>query len=296
MRDFIILTDSTSDLCKELRDKHNIDYVAMNITYDEKEFKASLDWEEYSAKELYDLMRNGKRVKTTQVPYNTYLEKFLECGKEGKDVLYISCSSALSGTVNVARTVKDEVLETYPDMKISIVDSLISSLGQGYLVIKASELKEEGKTIDEVTSYLEDNKLKTQQVATVASLEYLRRAGRVKATKAFFGNLFGVKPIIMSDAKGQNYAFKKVKGRRASLLYLVEYLKENIVNPENQTIYISHADTLEDATFVKEHILKEVNCKEVFIDYICPIVGSSVGPGTIIVFYQGETVTIVGEE
>ena len=225
MRDFIILTDSTSDLCKELRDKHNIDYVAMNITYDEKEFKASLDWEEYSAKELYDLMRNGKRVKTTQVPYNTYLDKFMECGKEGKDVLYISCSSALSGTVNVARTVKDEVLETYPDMKICIVDSLISSLGQGYLVIKASELKEEGKTIDEVTSYLEDNKLKTQQVATVASLEYLRRAGRVKATKAFFGNLFGVKPIIMSDAKGQNYAFKKVKGRRASLLYLVEYLK-----------------------------------------------------------------------
>ena len=296
MRDFIILTDSTSDLCKELRDKHNIDYVAMNITYDEKEFKASLDWEEYSAKELYDLMRNGKRVRTTQVPYNTYFDKFMECGKEGKDVLYISCSSALSGTVNVARTVKDEVLETYPDMKISIVDSLISSLGQGYLVIKATELKVEGKTIDEVTSYLEDNKLKTQQVATVGSLEYLRRAGRVKATKAFFGNLFGVKPIIMSDAKGQNYAFKKVKGRRASLLYLVEYLKENIVNPENQTIYISHADTLEDATFVKEHILKEVNCKEVFIDYICPIVGSSVGPGTIIVFYQGETVTIVGEE
>lgn len=296
MRDFIILTDSTSDLCKELRDKHNIDYVAMNITYDEKEFKASLDWEEYSAKELYDLMRNGKRVRTTQVPYNTYFDKFMECGKEGKDVIYISCSSALSGTVNIARTVRDEVLETYKDMKICIVDSLISSLGQGYLVIKASELKKEGKSIDEITTYLEENKLKTHQVATVASLEYLRRAGRVKATKAFFGNLFGVKPIIMSDAKGQNYAFKKVKGRRASLLYLVEYLKENIVNPEEQTIYISHADTLEDATFVKEHILKEVNCKEVFIDYICPIVGSSVGPGTIIVFYQGETVTIIGEE
>ena len=296
MRDFIILTDSTSDLCKDLRQLHDIDYVAMNITYDDKEFKASLDWEEYSAKELYDLMRNGKRVRTTQVPYNTYFDKFMECGKEGKDVLYISCSSALSGTVNIARTVRDEVLETYKDMKICIVDSLISSLGQGYLVIKASELKKEGKSIDEITAYLEENKLKTQQVATVASLEYLRRAGRVKATKAFFGNLFGVKPIIMSDAKGQNYAFKKVKGRRASLLYLVEYLKENIVNPEEQTIYISHADTLEDATFVKEHILKEVNCKEVFIDYICPIVGSSVGPGTIIVFYQGETVTIIGEE
>lgn len=296
MKDFIVLTDSTADLCKSLRTQYDIEYVAMNITYDEKEFKANLDWEEYSAKELYDQMRNGKRIKTTQVPYNVYLEKFVECAKNNLDILYISCSSALSGSVNVAKIVKDEVLEKYPDIKINIVDSLISSLGQGSLTIKAAQLKQQGKTLDEITQYLEDNKLKTQQVATVGSLEYLRRAGRVKATKAFFGNLFGVKPIIMSDAIGQNYAFKKIKGRRASLLYLVEYLKENIVNSEDQIIYISHADTFEDANFVKEHIEKEVKCQGVFIDYIGPIVGSSVGPGTIIVFYQGEKVTIIGDE
>lgn len=295
MKDYIILTDSTADLCKELREQYNIDYVAMNVTFDEKEFKASLDWEEFKANEFYDLMRDGKRIKTTQVPFNSYFEKFTQCAQNNLDVLYISCSSALSGSVNVARTVKDEVLEKYPNIKINIVDSLISSLGQGSLVIKASILKQEGKTIDEVTEYLEENKLKTQQIATVGNLEYLRRAGRIKATKAFFGNLFGVKPIIMSDAIGQNYAFKKIKGRRSSLLYLVEYLKENIVNPEEQTIYITHADTYEDALFVKEHIEKEVKCKKVFIDYIGPIVGASVGPGTIIVFYQGEKVTIVGE-
>ena len=295
MKDYIILTDSTADLCKELREQYNIDYVAMNVTCDEKEFKASLDWEEFKANEFYYLMRDGKRIKTTQVPFNSYLEKFTQCAQNNLDVLYISCSSALSGSVNVARTVKDEVLEKYPNIKINIVDSLISSLGQGSLVIKASILKQEGKTIEEVTEYLEENKLKTQQIATVGNLEYLRRAGRIKATKAFFGNLFGVKPIIMSDAIGQNYAFKKIKGRRSSLLYLVEYLKENIVNSEEQTIYITHADTYEDALFVKEHIEKEVKCKNVFIDYIGPIVGASVGPGTIIVFYQGEKVTIVGE-
>lgn len=295
MKDYIILTDSTADLCKELREQYNIDYVAMNVTYDEKEFKASLDWEEFKANEFYDLMRDGKRIKTTQVPFNSYLDKFTQCAQNNLDVLYISCSSALSGSVNVARTVKDELLEKYPNIKINIVDSLISSLGQGSLVIKASILKQEGKTIGEVTEYLEENKLKTQQIATVGNLEYLRRAGRIKATKAFFGNLFGVKPIIMSDAIGQNYAFKKIKGRRSSLLYLVEYLKENIVDPEEQTIYITHADSYEDALFVKEHIEKEVKCKKVFIDYIGPIVGASVGPGTIIVFYQGEKVTIVGE-
>ena len=295
MKDYIILTDSTSDLCKELRTEYNIEYVAMNITYDNKEYIASLDWEDYSAKELYDLMRDGKRIRTTQVPYNIYLRKFIQCAEQNLDILYISCSSALSGTVNVARSVKEEVSEKYPNIKINIVDSLISSLGQASIVIKAAKLKQEGKNIDEVTQYIDENKLKTQQIATVGSLEYLRRAGRIKATKAFFGNLFGVKPIIMSDAIGQNYAFKKIKGRRSSLLYLVEYLKENIVDPEEQTIYITHADSYEDALFVKEHIEKEVKCKKVFIDYIGPIVGASVGPGTIIVFYQGEKVTIVGE-
>lgn len=295
MKDYLILTDSTSDLNQELRNKYNIEYAAMNITYDDKELKASLDWEEYSAKELYDIMRNGKRIRTTQVPYTVFQEKFLQCAKDNFDVIYISCSSALSGSVNIARTVRDEVLEQFPNVKINIVDSLISSLGQGSMVIKAAQMREEGKTIDEVTSYLEENKLTYHQVATVESLDYLRRAGRVKATKAFFGNLFGVKPIIMSDAIGQNYAFKKVKGRRASLLYLVEYLKENIQDSKDQVIYISHADSIEDANFVKEHIEREIECKEVFIDYIGPIVGASVGPGTICVYYCGDKVTEIGE-
>lgn len=295
MRDFIILTDSTSDLCAKFREEYNIDYVPMNITYDDKELKASLDWEEYTAKELYDLLRNGKKIKTTQVPMNVFEQVFKKYLDQGIDVLYISCSSALSGSVNIARMIKDQVLENYPDGKINIVDSLISCLGQGLMVLKAAEMKKAGQSIDEITDYLEENKLKVHQVATVENLDYLKRAGRVKATSAFFGNLFGVKPIIISDAKGQNYALRKIKGRRASLLHLVEYLKENIVDSKNQIIYIGHADSVEDAEFVKEHIEREVECKGVYIDYIGPIVGVSVGPGTISVYYVGQEVTVIGD-
>lgn len=295
MKEFAIITDSTSDLCKELREEYNIDYVHMNISYDDKEYKASLDWDEYTPKELYDVMRNGKRVRTTQVSYGDYLNKFEHYLKQDKDILYISCSSALSGSVNIARTVKDELLEKYPNSQIKCVDSLISCLGQGGLVVIASKLRSEGKNLDEVVSWLESNKLKMHQVATVESLEYLRRAGRVKASKAIIGNLFGVKPIIISDVIGQNYAFKKIKGRRASLLYLVEFLKENIVNSKDQVIYIGHADSIEDANFVKEHIEREIECKDIHIGYIGPIVGSSVGPGTIGVYFFGNEVTILGD-
>ncbi len=295
MREFAIVTDSTSDLCHDLREKYNIDYVQMNISYDDKELPASLDWEIYTAKQLYDVMRAGKRVRTTQVPYGSFLEKFRKYASEGKDVLYISCSSALSGSINIARSVKEEVLEEYKDARIECVDSLISCLGQGLLVIEVAKLREEGKNLDEVIEWLENNKLKMQQAATVEDLEYLKRAGRVKASSAFFGNLFGVKPIIISDVIGQNYAFKKVKGRTASLKYLVEYMKENVVDIENQVIGIGHADNIEAANFVKDEILKEFKPKEIFIDYIGPIVGASVGPGTIGLYFMGKEVTIKGE-
>lgn len=295
MKNYIILGDSTCDLSTEIRIEYNIDYAVMNFLCEEKESPASLDWESISPKEFYDLMRNGKKVTTTQVPYNIFYNKFTECAENNLDVLYISCSSGLSGSVNTARLVKDEILEKYPNIKIEIVDSLISSLGQGSLLIEASKLRKEGKTIEEVRDYIESIKLKVHQAGTVASLEYLKRAGRIKASKAFFGNLFGVKPIIISDIKGQNYAYKKVKGRKNSLLQLVEEMKENIVDSESQTLYISHADSIEDAMFVKEIIEKEIKCKDVYINYIGPVVGASVGPGTIIVFCRGEEVTIEGE-
>ena len=295
MKDFIILTDSTSDLGKDLRDKYNIEYVKMNITYDGKELPASLDWDLYSAKELYDIMRKGTRIMTTQVPMNAYEEAFTKAIKEGKGVLYISCSSALSGSVNTAYTVKQNLLEEYPDAEIEIVDSLISCLGQGLLVCDAAKLRSEGKSLQEVSQYIEENKLKVNQFATVESLEYLKRAGRVKSSSAFFGNIFSVKPIIISDIKGNNYAYRKVKGRRTSLLELCEEVKNNIIDPENQIIGIGHADSLEDANFIKEHLEKEIKCAGFYINYIGPIVGASVGPGTIGVYFKGKEVTILGE-
>lgn len=295
MRDFIILTDSTSDLGKEICEKYQIEYAAMNIVYNGKEMKASLDWDEYTPKELYDVMRRGTRVMTNQVPAVTFENIFTKYAKENKDVLYISCSSALSGSINTARIVKDDVIDKYPEMKIICVDSLISCLGQGLLTIDASKKRSEGKTIEEVADYLNQNKLKMNQFATVESLEYLKRAGRVKTSTAFFGNIFSVKPIIISDVKGQNYAYKKIKGRRASLLELVESVNQRIVDPENQIIGIGHADSIEDANFIKEHLEKEIKCAGFYVNYIGPIVGASVGPGTVSVFFKGKEVTIIGD-
>lgn len=296
MSEFVILADSTSDLTKDVREKYDIDYVAMNYVIDGTEYVASLDWETHSAKEFYDFMRNGKRATTTQVPREAFISKFTHYLKEGKDVLYISCSSALSGSVNLAKVIAAELAEEYKDNKVVCVDSLCSSLGQGFMVIRASELRKEGKSIDETAQYIEDNKLKVNQFGTVDNLDYLRRAGRVKASSAFFGNMFGIKPIIISDIIGQNYAVEKVKGAGNAKAKIAQRVAEVVEEDGMDCLYITHADCVEDAEVLRDKILELVPFKNVMMNNIGPIVGSCVGPGTIIAYCYGKEVTVKGSE
>lgn len=295
MKEFKIITDSCSDLTTELRSRYDIDYVQMNVVVKGKEIQANLDWANFSPKEIYDVMRGGERITTTQVPTEEYLTVFEKYLAEGKDVLYVACSSALSGSVNTSVVVAKELMQKYPDAKICCVDTLNSCYGEGILAMKAAQMKAEGKSIDEVVAWLEENKLKSNQVAAIENLDYLKRAGRVKASTAFFGNLFGVKPMLISDANGNNYAIKKVKGRKSSMLELVQMCKDSIIDAENQTIYLVHADCEEDAMALKALVEEQIPCKEIYVSYIGPIIGASVGPGTMALYFMGKEVTVVGE-
>ena len=284
MKDYVVLTDSCSDLGKEVREGLGIDYVQMNIVYDGKELPASLDWDLYTPAELYNIMRGGTRVTTNQVPVQTFNTAFTNYLEEGKDIVYIGCSSALSGSVNTGKVVADELKEKYPDSNIYVIDSLNSCLGEGLMVIDAAKMKAEGKSAQEVAEYIETNKLKYQQFAAVDDLTYLKRAGRVKASAAFFGNLFGVKPILISNRLGENLAVKKIKGRKNSLDELVNMVKSSIVAPETQTVAVVHADCIKDAEYLKDKIQSEIGVKEVYVNYMGPIIGASTGPGTVGVY------------
>lgn len=296
MNRIAILTDSTSDLPKALREQYQIDYVPMNYVVEEHEYPASLDWENHSPKAFYDLMRGGLRVRTTQVPREVFEAKFDAYLSQGTDVVYVSCSSALSGSVNLARLIAQELEKKHAHAHVFCVDSLISSLGQGYLAMRAARLRDEGKTAEQIVSELESVRLTVNQYATVESLDYLRRAGRVKASSAFFGNLFGVKPIILSDRIGQNYAFKKVKGAMAARQEIARLVAENVIDPQEQTLYISHADNLAGAEQLRDEILKLAGFRDVCMSIIAPIVGASVGPGTVSAYFIGKEVTIEGKE
>ena len=296
MKKLSIFIDSTGDLDLELRKKYDIDYCAMSFSFKDKEVVASLDWDQgYDPHSFYDVMRSGERVFTSQVSRGEFEKKFTETLEKGNDILYIACSSLLSKSVDMGKTVAEELSKKYKDNKIVIIDSLISGYAQGDMAIRAREMHKEGKSLEEITAWLEENKLKYNQWAAVDNLNYLKRAGRVKASSAFFGNLFGVKPIVISDVNGANYAIEKVKGRKQSLIKIVEEAIRTAEDIENQTIYIAHSDDLEGAEFCKAELLKRVKPKAVHLGILGPIIGASTGPGTIAVYSFGEKVTAVGK-
>ena len=289
-----ILTDSCSDMPRTLREQFGIDYCKMMTVYHGEETPASLDWESYSPKELYDIMRNGERVLTTQVPPEEFRRVFTKYLEEGKDIVYVGCCVKQSSSVNTAAVVAKELLAKYPGRTIEVVDSLNSSMGEGMVAMKAAEFRDEGLTAARIAEKTRAIRNNVREYVTVHSLDALKRAGRVKASAAFFGNLFGVKPIIISDADGVQAGFKKVKGRETSIREIVNLLKETIVEPEKQTVYVLHADSAEDAEKLKQTVLENIPVKDVFVSYIGPIIGASIGPDALALFGFGQEVTFRG--
>ncbi|MBQ7906520.1 MAG: DegV family protein [Clostridia bacterium] len=294
MKKYVIVTDSCSDLHKGLREKYDIDYIPMHLIIDgERDIYADLDFNEISYEDYFNMLREGTRIKTAQVNAQEYKQAFTKYLEAGFDILSISCSSALSASIKASQVARDELLEAYPDAKIYCIDSLNSCFGLGIICMTASELRAEGKTIEEVAAWIEENKLKVHQECTVEKLTYLKNAGRVSAAKAFFGGLLNKKPIIISDAVGQNHAIETVKGRRASMERLAERMFDEYEDHPYQKVVVCHADDIEAAEEFKAVIEAKFAGKElnIHMDRIGPIIGTSAGPGTIAVYFIGTEVT-----
>ena len=292
MRNIKILTDSCSDLNGELLEKYNIDYARMNTVRDGVETEASLTWEHYSPKELYDIMRGGNRITTTQVPAPEFMRIFTNYLEKGFDIIYIGCSLKQSGSVNTGRIVANGLLKNFPGARIECIDAKRASLGEGILAIYAAECLQAGDDYDTIVSKVLGKRNNVNQFVTVNTLEWLRKAGRVKGSAAFFGNLMGVKPILIADADGEQTPIKKVKGRTVSFTTLADSLNEVIDNPSEATVYVAHADITDAELEVLKKLIKEkINPKEIVISYIGPIIGASIGPDAVGIWGFGKEVT-----
>ncbi len=288
MTDYVIFTDSTTDLPQEIADRFQIRVLPLSFQIDDKKYKNYLDGRELASRDFYEMVRQGKIAITSQVNYNDFKEAFEETLKEGKDVLYIGCSSGISGTYNSAATAARDLKEQYPDRKIYAVDSLCASLGEGLLVYYAANKKEEGCMIDDLRDWLEENKLHLCHWFTVDDLNHLKRGGRVSAVTAAVGTTLKVKPVLHVDDAGLLIPMSNVMGRKKSLKSLVDNMIKTCEAPDGQSVFIGHGDTPEDAEYVKSLVLKAFpSVKEVLVHTIGPVIGAHAGPGTIALFFLG---------
>lgn len=280
------MADSSCDLPKDIIDRFSIHYTGLICNLNNDEYVEDCG-ESLSYSDFYNGLRNGLMPTTSQINSFRFYEAFEKYTKEDISVIYLAFSSALSGTYNSALIAKEEILESYPNADISIIDTRSTSLGAGLLVYEACTLRENGASKDEVIKYIEDTKLKVNHLFTVDDLNHLKRGGRISPAMATIGTLLQVKPLLYIPDDGTLQNFSKVKGRKKSIKSLFNKFEEKVVDPNNQTIFISHGDCLDDAKSLA-NIIKEKYNTEVIINYIGLVLGSHAGPNTLAIFFKGD--------
>ena len=284
MRDYIITVNSTVDTGKEWLKERNVPVIPLKYTIDGQEYT---DMYGLSDKEFFQKLREGKMSVTSQINPEEAKEMLEPYVKEGKDVLHLAFSSALSGTCNSMKIAAEELQEEYPEAKVIVVDTLCACMGEAMLLYYALKQKEAGKTIEEVAQWVEENKLHVCHNVTVDDLFHLHRGGRVSKTAAVLGTMVKVKPIIHMDDNGAVQVIGKERGRKKSLHKIVDMAVERSEGWDNEIIMITHGDCLEDAEYVAKLVREKMGVENVFIHNIGTVIGSHTGPGVVATFCMG---------
>ncbi len=286
MKDYVILTDSGTDLTQET--VKELDVKMLDLTLIKEGDPKPYPNSEVDVKEFYDFLRTKKTAKTSAINSDAFREEMEKIVNEGKDVLYLGFSSGLSSTSHSGTIAAEELSERYPDSKIYACDTLCASLGQGLLIYLAAKKKKEGASIDELRDWVEATKLHLCHDFTVDDLMFLKRGGRVSAATAAVGTMLGIKPVMHMDNEGHLIKLGTVRGRKASIDWLFERAKTRSNDIANQNVFICHGDCIDDARYLADRLEKELGVKEpVYIGYTGVVIGSHSGPGTLAVFYLG---------
>ena len=285
MSEYVITTDNNSDLPEEYLKDHGVGCMYLSYSMDGKNYTHGNFLPEH---EFYEAMRNGSMPTTAQVnPENAkaLLEPYL---KEGKDILYIGFSSGLSGSYNSVRMAAEDLKEEYPDINIIAIDSLCACMGEGLLLYKALELKEHGMSMEEIAKWVEANKLHICHNVTVDDLNHLHRGGRISKTTAVVGSMIKIKPIIHMSDEGKLVVIGKERGRKKSLVSIVDRMEKQMQGYDNDIVMITHGDCIEDAEFVKKQVEERFGIHNVMINGIGSVIGSHTGAGVVAVFFMGD--------
>lgn len=285
MNNYVLVTDSACDICAELLKEWNVEFINQTFRFEGEEKEYFND--EMDINEFYGRMRKGDTAKTAAINPDTFIERFEKILSQGKDVLYLGFSSGLSTTFNSSKIAAEELKERYPERQIICLDTLCASAGQGLLVYLAAEKMRDCANMEELAAYVENLIPNLCHWFTVDDLVYLKRGGRVSPTLAFVGAVLGIKPVLHVDDEGKLISVTKARGRKAAFSTIADKYAE-FAEEKSGTVFISHADCLDEAQAVKTELQEKFGADVKIITDIGPVIGAHSGPGTIAVFFIGK--------
>lgn len=287
-REYIIATDSTTDMGADYYKENDIRFIGFSYTIDDEEYIQYSD-NELDIKTFYDRVRKGSMPKTAQAAYDELFKLFEDAVQSGKDVFYLCFSAALSGSYQVSLLAAKDVMEKYPECSIKVVDSISACGGEGLLLHNCVLRKNQGADLDELVEYAEVIKYNTIHLFTVADLNHLHRGGRLSKLSAVVGGMLGIKPILYFNDKGQLLPYAKVRGRKQSLEAMAKQMKLKYLEGQNEEIFIHDADSREDAEYLGKIIMEMMpDVKKIRYGHVGAVIGAHAGPATIALFFLGK--------
>lgn len=284
MNEFVILSDSCHDLPMALAEKLEIGVAPLSVAYDEN---TVFDDGTMDPHDFYEGIRAGKMPKTSAVNLEGWARLMEPAMKEGKDVLALCISSALSTTYQSAVIAGEELMEKYPGRKVLVVDTLSAAVGMGLLVWNAAMMRNEGKDIETVRAWVEEHKLNVCHWVTVNDLMHLKRGGRVSAATAVVGTMLQIKPVLVVDDNGKLETAAKARGRKAAMQMMADKLVSTGIPGANDTVFLGHGDCPEEAEAMVQ-MLKARGVKNVIVNHVGNVIGSHTGPDVLVIAFLGE--------
>lgn len=290
-QNYVLTGSSIADIPEEQFEEMDVAYNPFYFNLDGVSYKDDLG-KTIPYEKFYQMIEEGATPTTSQPNYEDYYNFFKPALEEGKDVIHLVLSSGISGAINSATSAAQDLMEEFPDRKITVIDSLAASSGYGLLLTEAAEKRDEGYSFDELVDWIEDNKLNLHHWFLSTDLTSYKRGGRISPAAATFGTLLNICPLLNVDDKGQLIPRKKVRGKKNTMKKLIDEMKKHAENGTDYDgkCYISHSNSPEDANTMVEMIEENFpNLKgKIQVNPIGTVIGSHTGPGTLAVFFWGD--------
>ena len=286
-RKFAIVTDSSCDMPKEYYKEHDVTVVNLGFTMNNVNYEGD-GGEQISEKDFYAKLREGSMPTTYQITSEMAKTKIEPILEQGKDVLVVAFSSGLSGTAGSFMVAAREMEETHKGRKVTVVDSLCASMGEGLLLDYVIKKADSGASIEETAQYAEQIKRNICHHFTVDNLFHLKRGGRCSSTTAIIGSILKIKPVMHVNDDGKLIVVSKAMGRKKAIACLVERMMNSIDVDANEPIFISHGDCIEDAEYLSSLVKAKLPNADITIHYIGAVIGTHSGCGTLALFHKGK--------